>query len=519
MKTNKLLFFITILLCFYTTIPMQLTHAQKKIENENLIRIWPRLLTKISERSYCPCLKTEKPHTPDNIRSWLYDEHFKAILEKITELDLHSCELTSMPIPLDLFPNLKKLNLSNNQLLFIEIPNSLTNLECLWLDENKLLSINIPRTLINLKILVIGENPLASIEIPDTLVKLERLYLRNNELRLIEIPKTFTRLKWLYLGGNQLRSIKISPETRANLETICLKDHNNFRQERENTFKSKFENIYEQYYKPIQEDIFEHESESETDKNLDKNLIVIWRRLKKAITKILGMPPIIINKDGAVLDESGNTQEISNPKDILSWLHSEQNQVILNQITKLDFGSCELTSIPIELALFKNLKQLSLSNNKLKSIEISYTLTNLEYLFLSNNQLRSIDIPDTLTNLIWLNLSSNKLTSLQLPESLINLEDLTIHDNLLSSLKIPNSYTKLEYLWLAYNKLNSIRIPGTFTNLKHLFLNDNKLESIKIPESLASLKELRIQNNKFKYINIPDSIKGQAKIIGQTEIK
>ena len=137
----------------------------------------------------------------------------------------------------------------------------------------------------------------------------------------------------------------------------------------------------------------------------------------------------------------------------------------------MSLSGCKLTSIPPELFIFQEMKELSLSNNDLTSIppELGQLLPNLQLLSLSNNQLTSIPKEiGQLVNLQVLNLYGNKLTSIP-PElgQLTNLQVLNLSNNQLTSIPPElGQLVNLQVLHLSYNQLTSI--PPELVQLTNL---------------------------------------------------
>lgn len=119
----------------------------------------------------------------------------------------------------------------------------------------------------------------------------------------------------------------------------------------------------------------------------------------------------------------------------------------------LDISRDGLKEIPTEILLFKNLKGLDLSNNKLDSLPNTFIFHQLETLNLTNNKFRVF--PPVIcknTGLTKLLMGKNYLT--EIPEcigELYNLETLDIWFNVITVL--PESLTQL-------NKLRSMDIRG-----------------------------------------------------------
>ena len=180
-------------------------------------------------------------------------------------------------------------------------------------------------------------------------------------------------------------------------------------------------------------------------------------------------------------------------KKLIKWfksvgIYTSNDPTEIIKTEKLDLRMKNLSKIPSELRLLRNLKELDLSYNKLSSLPPQLkALEKLEVLRLERNDF--VLIPNVifeLKNLKLLDFESNKITALP-PEigNLINLEHLNIFYNKLT--KIPDEIGKL----LKLNELN---------------LSANSLSEL--PDSIGNLKELRelyLWSNKIT--ELPDCIK------------
>ncbi len=189
----------------------------------------------------------------------------------------------------------------------------------------------------------------------------------------------------------------------------------------------------------------------------------------------------------------------------------------------MDLRNCELTSIPMELFKFKDMKELDLSWNQLTSIPPELgQLVNLQKLFLSYNQLTSIP-PEIgkLVNLQQLWLYYNQLTTIP-PEidQLVNLQRLSLYYNQLTSIPPEiGQLTNLKILNLSYNKLTSIPSElGQLVNLEELGLTNNQLTSL--PSELGQLVNLEIYGyDKPKPISSTSSFKEKLKSLTQKALE
>jgi internalin A len=171
--------------------------------------------------------------------------------------------------------------------------------------------------------------------------------------------------------------------------------------------------------------------------------------------------------------------------------------------TNLDLSKCQLTSLPPEIALLRDLTSLYLQENQFTSLPTEITqLKNLTVLYVYRNQLTSLQ-PEIaeLKNLMVLYVSENQLTSLP-PEiaHLKNLTELYLYGNRLTSL--PPEIGKLKNLTVLSvwgNQLSSLAPQiAQLTNLTTLKLSSNRLTSL--PHEIAlltSLTELDLRSNQL----------------------
>ncbi|WP_291720816.1 leucine-rich repeat domain-containing protein [Bernardetia sp.] len=140
-------------------------------------------------------------------------------------------------------------------------------------------------------------------------------------------------------------------------------------------------------------------------------------------------------------------------------------------ITHLNFSYMELDSLPNELFLFKNLKELNISNSKISVKELN-TLTQL-------NKLEKLYIEDS-------NLE-------EFPSKLVELEhlkELKLFRNNIS--KLPNNFFKLKKLESLQMESNSIinfpKVLYKMPNLRILYLRGNEIKHLE--SELNKLKQL-----------------------------
>ena len=161
--------------------------------------------------------------------------------------------------------------------------------------------------------------------------------------------------------------------------------------------------------------------------------------------------------------------EIAEYQELILFLtkHNQWNSVqSLSEITALWLFGVGIFKLPVAITLLKNLKELSLKNNKSKYLP---------------NQICNLN------NLTLLDLDGNQLQVLP-PE----IEQLP----------------KIKYLFLQNNQFQSLpKEIGQLTNLKYLYLENNQLQSL--PKELVQIKSLEgilVEGNP-KTIFIPDELK------------
>jgi len=141
-------------------------------------------------------------------------------------------------------------------------------------------------------------------------------------------------------------------------------------------------------------------------------------------------------------------------------------------ITYLDFSYIHLDSLPNELFLFKNLKELNISNSKISVGELNKLaqLKQLEKLYIEDSNLK--EFPSKLVELA-------------------NLKELKLFRN--NIFKLPKNFfklNKLEYLNMESNNLTEFpKVVYKMPNLKVLYLEGNEIEHLK--SKLNKFKQLK----------------------------
>jgi uncharacterized protein YjbI with pentapeptide repeats len=183
---------------------------------------------------------------------------------------------------------------------------------------------------------------------------------------------------------------------------------------------------------------------------------------------------------------------------------------------ELEIKITDLTGIEA----FKNLEQLSISDTKISSIDLS-TLEHLETLSLTNSQLVEVDLSNN-KKLTYLDLKQNDIEDLNLSanselkrlmlqgnalkeidlSSNTILEEIRLTGNLLEHIVGLEQTKNLEILDLGYNELTFLKVG--LPHLKWLFLTQNRLSDIDLKGS-TSLEFLYTTANHLSSLDLSDN--------------
>ncbi|KAJ3591865.1 hypothetical protein NHX12_006996 [Muraenolepis orangiensis] len=209
-------------------------------------------------------------------------------------------------------------------------------------------------------------------------------------------------------------------------------------------------------------------------------------------------------------------QEVAGPGDgvlDLSRLHLDTLSVDSvgderrNDTKQLYLNYNRLTSLPLSVCLFSNLRLLDISNNGLSVVCEDITrLTRLTTFIAKNNRLDESSLPKEFGSmqLEVLNFSGNRFEEIPLQcTKLRRLQSLSFGGNRLKSIPAEiEDLTSLELLYLGGNFITAI--PPELANLpylSYLVLCDNRIQGV--PPQLTrlhSLRSLSLHNNLLTYL-------------------
>ncbi|CAF4029464.1 unnamed protein product [Rotaria sp. Silwood2] len=335
--------------------------------------------------------------------------HQNLVLRKLTQLSLQSCSIkhiNHIEIFVNLFPNLERLDLSENRLEYFNIPliSSLKKLKVFILSKNKIRHLNIHSSLSSTTLnpsnsLIELDLSYNGIETIDENIfelissQLEILNLRNNEL-LTEKHLTFlihlNRLREFYLDYNRLESIN-QFNFPLNLKILSLK--NNYLNQIDLSILTRLEYLEKLFLSSNKltklslksKHIFSSLEILELDRNhLSSILSLNAPKLKQ------------LNLDGNYLGRKFDKKIFSNLLS-LEKLHLRDNQIEFidnnafhnTRLQILDLRNNSLKTFPLLTKLNETLQILSLRRNQICTIDQRFLnfYLNLHTLELDQNPL------------------------------------------------------------------------------------------------------------------------------------
>lgn len=162
-----------------------------------------------------------------------------------------------------------------------------------------------------------------------------------------------------------------------------------------------------------------------------------------------------------------------------------------------------LTEVPAEILLFKNLKYLHLENNQLTDFPYEVLeLEHLEHLFLNNNSIEIVNIEQFINaseSLHILELAENQLGEINGLYNFPNLTQLDLSNNGLTELTIQT--LNLERINLSSNDFRFI--PNlSETQCRFVGLTNNRIETLDFNQLPYLVEILEVQNNEISSVII-----------------
>lgn len=177
---------------------------------------------------------------------------------------------------------------------------------------------------------------------------------------------------------------------------------------------------------------------------------------------------------------------------------SNYNRNINGEYTFLDLSiKYNINLVFDTLSHFKNIQNLTITNNRLSSTVDLKPFLNLTECDLSNNKITAlpINLPDTL---LFLNLSNNRISNVIDLSEMNNVKDLKLNQNKIISMETQGENTHIEFFDISDNEINGIDLIGSCPNLIHLNINNCNLLDLNGLSFLPSLQILNASGNRIK---------------------
>jgi len=167
-------------------------------------------------------------------------------------------------------------------------------------------------------------------------------------------------------------------------------------------------------------------------------------------------------------------------------------------LENVSLSDMNLTKIPDDIKICKNLKKLSISSNNLSNLNEIAGLVNLEGLFICENKVKlDISAIKNLKNLEIVYIYKTPINNLKPFENCVNLKQLVAWKCGLTSLEGLGNCHKLKYLEVHLNSISDLQPIANLTQLKTLNIADNHITDFSVLKHL-SISTLNISGNKPK---------------------
>ena len=177
---------------------------------------------------------------------------------------------------------------------------------------------------------------------------------------------------------------------------------------------------------------------------------------------------------------------------------------IISKLTTLEYlyidNQEDITNIS-PLSALKNLKELTVSNNKISDISAVANFASLEYLAANQNSIGSISSLSSLKKLIRVELSENKLTVIDGLKNCTNLREVYADRNKINNMDVLSYLKQLEVVYLNDNNIPNINAVANLTKLKKLSINKNNVTNIGQVANISSITMLNCSDNQIAYVD------------------
>lgn len=167
----------------------------------------------------------------------------------------------------------------------------------------------------------------------------------------------------------------------------------------------------------------------------------------------------------------------------------------LPSLKNLTMTNCQLSSIE-SLSGAKLLVKLDLTNNAIRDISSLSFMSHLKELYLGHNALTNLSFISALSGLEVLDVSYNSLISMLPLAGCPSLKDLDISHNNVASLNGMENLRNLVYFYATYNEITDASLLAGCPNLIELDISNNAITDISMLSNLVKMTFFNFSNNK-----------------------
>ena len=153
------------------------------------------------------------------------------------------------------------------------------------------------------------------------------------------------------------------------------------------------------------------------------------------------------------------------------------------------------------LSKMTRLAELWISNNPIETLTPLSSLQSMRYLYASNIRIQTLDGLENMTTLQWLEAADCQISNVDAIAQIGRLLQLTLSNNQLESLKSLAGLTSLTLLKVDGNNVTDLSPLSKMTRLTELWISNNQIESVDSLVSLSNLLTLEAGNNLISNFN------------------
>ncbi|MFJ1107070.1 NEAT domain-containing protein, partial [Bacillus albus] len=235
-----------------------------------------------------------------------------------------------------------------------------------------------------------------------------------------------------------------------------------------------------------------------------KSLIVVEAK-SKGIQDVSGLE-YMTNLESLMLEEVTleNIQFISKLRQLksLSITYGELNDIgplaELEHIESLSLRNNKISDLS-PLSQMKKIKLLDLNSNYIKDIKPLFTVTSLRNLTVANNQISNANLAgiEQLKNIKKLSLSNNRLTNIEHLTPMKKLIELDLAKNELENIEPLSRLSTVQSLNLEENYISDITPLSQLTGLYDLKLGSNEIRDVRPVQELGKRMYIDVQRQKI----------------------